>query len=145
MRIFNAISSWVLWILFVFNFAYLVCVRMRDTPPQEYVAPTPPQHFGFLPFWWAFAFFTFVGALLLLLRHQFWFRRFQRPGFGFWALSVLFYGSVQFAVISGFGPYVTFHCRGATEWIACFIGLVFTILGFPRLPCVPLKTSAGGR
>jgi hypothetical protein len=142
MRIFNAISSWVLWNLFVFNFAWLLCVRLRDTLPEQYVAPTPPHAFGFRPFWYEFVFFTIIAALSLLLRHRFWFRRFQHPGFGFWALSVLFYCSIHLAILVGFGPYVTFHHRGATEWVTCFVGIVFALLGFPRLPSIPLKSSA---
>ncbi len=132
MRIFNLITSWLLWLLCAFYVLVVLCLRALDTLPRE--TTDPDKLAGYTQLMWiALVMFTILAAGACWLRHRFWFSRGQPAGIGFWALTVFFYIMVLFVTAAGFAPYFSGD-RSAIQWASCVLGAGFLVVGFPRLP-----------
>jgi len=132
MRIFNLISSWLLWLLCAFYAQRVIHLRVLDTVTRE---PLPADRLAryVQTFWLALAMFTAFAVCAYLIRQRFWFSRPRDAGLGFWVVTVFFYLSVLAVTSAGFAPYFAGD-RSVIQWVSCVLGVVFLALGFPRIP-----------
>jgi hypothetical protein len=131
MRIFCAISSWVLWLIYASELGEFLFYRVGDAMPWRRIDQV---HQDLRPFWIVFVVSSLLALSLWILRRRFWFQRRQSPGFGFWGVTLLFYCSAIVAILAGFMPYVAAFYRGKIEWLASIVGITLCYLGYPRLP-----------
>src|ERR1043166_2200562 len=128
MRTFIRIFSWVAWLFCAY---YLLGVWfipiMNATPPPLHTARR------FSDYWAGLFLFTLVALFTYLLRHRFWFVRWQTPRLGFLELTALFYLSVVFVTAAGFVPYFMGD-RSIIQWANCILGTALVMLGIPRVP-----------
>jgi hypothetical protein len=135
MRIFNLITSWLLWVLCAcYALTVLAFLFLDKTSPPE---NTPPEKLvNFVrTFWLALVIFAACAAGAYFLRWRFWFAKNLRAGLGFWAVTVFFYFSVLFTTLAGFVPYFAGD-RSIIQWVSCVLGIIFVVIGFPRVPNV---------
>jgi len=132
MRIFNLISSWLLWLLCVLYALTVFALRILNTTPRPEISPEKLARYV-RTFWLALAMVTAFAAGAYFFRRRFWFMRGRPPGLGFWIVTVFFYLSVLFVTAAGFAPFFAGD-RSVIQWASCALGAVFIVLGFPRLP-----------
>lgn len=137
MRIFNLISSWLLWLLCAFYATAVVAIRVLDTIPRQATSPEKLSRLVQI-FWLSLAMFTAFAAAAYLTRRQIWFARRRSVGLGYWALTVFFYFSVLGVTAAGFAPYFSGD-RSLIQWASCALGAMFVVIGFPRLPDAPVS------
>jgi hypothetical protein len=134
MRIFNLITSWLLWILCACYALTVLAFLFLDQTPPENTSPEKLANFV-RTFWLALGIFTACAAGAYFVRRRFWFAKNRRAGFGFWALTVCFYFSILFTTLAGFVPYFAGD-RSILQKVSCFLGLVFVVIGYPQVPKV---------
>ena len=135
MRKFTLISSWLLWSLCAFTVMMFTIERAWYIPPAPRQPPKDLTRFtNFI--WASLAMFTAFSVCLYLLRRQFWFSSKRKVGIVFWLLTFLFYISILLVSSSGFAPFFVGD-RSSLQWASCGLGLIFLIVGFPKLSALP--------
>jgi hypothetical protein len=136
MRTFNAISSWLLWVLTVLLWLMFLFIRVVNAIPL--VAATPDHAASYTNlFWGSLALMTGLSTIAYFALRQFWHRAGRPPGFWFWLISVFLYLCVAFIPASGFSPYFAVGDRSILQWVSLALGALFLALSFPRLPSAP--------
>ena len=132
MRIFNLISSWLLWALCAcYALTTLAFLLLDKTPPEN---TSQEKLASFVrTFWLALAMFTVFATGAYFIRRRVWFARNRSAGLGFWVVTVFFYFSVLFMTLAGFAPYFAGD-RSVLQWVSCVLGLIFVAIGYPQVP-----------
>lgn len=136
MRIFNAVSSWLLWVVAVLLWLSLLFIRAVNAIPP--VTPTPEHAADYTNlFWGSLGIMTGFASIAYFALRYFWHRRRRSPGIGFWLVRVFLYLCVTFISASGFSPYFAVGDRSILQWVSLVLGALFLVLSFPRLPSPP--------
>ena len=126
MRIFNTITSWLLWIVCVLYWLELLFIRVVNVIPRHVFNPDNAAKFTEL-YWAALALMTVVSAVVYLIRRRLWYVSQRAPGFGFWLVTVVLSLCVLFVSVSGFTPYFGVGDRSALQWTSLTVGAFFII------------------
>jgi len=133
MRLFTLISLWLCWLICAFYALANLLFRFQGRIAHD--SSDKSTNFTY-QMWLAYVIMLGVALCPYLLRRHFWFVKSQAVGFGYWAVTMVFYTLFLFSIAFGCAPTFIESLR-SLAWPGAFVGIVWLIIAFPKLPAPP--------
>lgn len=139
MRIFNALTAWLLWLGCLYIWACGTLISVVNSPTAEGIEV--PANLA-----WLYRIISLlalaVALVLYFVRYRVWYKKRLPIGLGYWAVTVLFYLCVTAVLMCALTPY--FLSRVVDIYIVAglIVGALLIIISFPLLPAKGSPTGA---
>lgn len=131
MRIFNALTSWLLWLGCLYIWACGVLISIVNPPTAERI----DVHEDIVLMFRIISLFTLTVALILyFVRYRVWYKKRPSVGLGYWAVTVLYYLCVAALLMCVLSPYFPSRVIDIYFVAGLLVGILLIIISFPLLP-----------